>query len=66
MEEPSQLLDIQPSLGLGPQPRAEGHSLGEWRHLVRYQEINPVRDWGLNLGLRAIHLMEAPSQLPGI
>ena len=42
MEAPIQLLGIQPNLGLGPQPGAKGHSLGEWRHLVSYQEINPV------------------------
>ena len=40
--------------GWGPQPRAEGHSLGEWWHLINYQEINPVWDWDLSLGLRAI------------
>ena len=54
MEELGQLLGIQPSLGLRPQPGAEGHSLREWRHLVSYQEINPIWDWDLRLGLRAI------------
>ena len=33
-----------PSPGLGTQPRAEGHSPGEWRRLVNYQ----VFDFGLN------------------
>ena len=54
MEALVQLPGIQPSLGLGPQRGVEGHSLGEWRHLVSYQEINLVWDWDLSMGLRAI------------
>ena len=54
MEAPGQLPRNYSSLRLGPQPGAEGHSLGEWRHLVSYQEINPVWDEDLSLGLRAI------------
>ena len=42
MEAPGQLPGNQPSLGLGPQPGAEGHSLGELRNLVSCQEINLV------------------------
>ena len=57
MEAPRQLPGNQPTLGLGPQHRDEGHSLGEWRHLVSYQVIDIKSSnaaWA-----------KAPGQLPG-